>query len=136
MATANIPPSAQLSKAAEYRNLMYSQAMPRLQHFAWRALNLLGKKSNEVVLVCIQVDSRWRGVVDMIMPGKDWDSVRATGADPVALGTVEWSFCELVAEEFPDLANMAFEVPDEGCMKAFVLTEEGCTIYDLTPKDS
>jgi hypothetical protein len=134
MATAIIPPSAQLSEAAEHRNLIFSQNMPRLQNFAWRALNVLNKKNSELVVVCIQVDSRWRALVDTLMPGYDWDEIRATGVDPLARGTAWWGVCKIVAEEFPDIAHVALEVPEEGKFKAIVLTDEGCTIYDIDPK--
>lgn len=135
MATAVIPPHAQLSEAAEYRNFMYQSAMSRLQRLAWRALNVLGKKNDEIVVVCIQVDSRWRDWVDNLMPGHDWDAIRATGADPVAQGTVTWEACKFVAEQFPDIADIALEVPPEGKVKAIVLNDGGCTVYELEPKE-
>lgn len=135
MATAVIPPHAQLSEAAEYRNLMYSSAMPRLQRLAWRALHVLGKKNDEIVIVCIQVDSCWRDLANHLMPGYDWDTIRATGADPVAQGTVTWAVCKFVAEQFPNIADVILEVPPEGKVKVIVLSEGGCTVYELEPKD-
>ena len=133
-ATANIPPHAQLSAAAEDRNHIYNQAAHRLQHLAWRALNVLGKKNTEIAVVCIEVDSQWRELADALMPNHDWDQIRATGARPVAQGTVTWAICELVANEFPDMADVAREAPPEGKVKAIVLNEGGCTIYELEPK--
>jgi len=134
MATAIIPEYAQLSKAAEHRNAIYSQTMPRLQHLAWRALTVLGKKNDEVVIICVQVDSTWRDLVDDLMPGHDWDAIRATGAEPIAQGIVLWSLCEFIAQEFPDIAKAVLEVPPPGKMKVIVLNDGGCTIYELEPR--
>lgn len=134
MATATIPENAQLSDAAEHRNTMYIQSAHRLQHFAWRALNILGKKNNEVVVICIEVDSRWRDLVEQLMPGYDWDAERVSGRQPIALGSTTWAICKFLAEEFPDLAKVALEVPPEGKAKAVVLDDGGCTIYELEPK--
>lgn len=134
MAIATIPKSAQLSDAAEHRNTMYMQVAHRLRHFAWRALNVLGKKNSEIAVICIEVDSRWRDWVEHIMPGHDWDAVRASGMQPVAQGTVTWAACKFIAKEFPDLAEVTMEVPPEGKVKAIVLNDGGCTIYELVPK--
>lgn len=134
MATANIPASAQLSDAAEHRNGMYTQVAHRLQHLAWRALNVHNKKNDEIVVICIEVDSRWRAWVEHIMPGHDWDAVRASGRQPVAHATLTWEACVFIAQEFPDLAKVAMEVPPEGKAKAIVLDDGGCTIYELEPK--
>jgi len=136
MATSVIPMNAQFSDAAEHRNTIYSQAMYRLQHLAWRALNVLGKGNGEIVIICIQVDSRWRATADHLMPNHDWDSIRAQGVEPIARGMVAWSVCEMVAEEFPDIASAVLEVPPEGKVKAIVLNDGGCTIYELEPKES
>ena len=134
MATATIPENAQLSEEAEYRNTIYRQAAHRLQHLAWRALVVLGKKNCEFAIFCIQVDSRWRALVDHVMPGQDWDVIRATGADPMAQGIISWAVCTFVAKEFPDIASIALEVPPPGKMKVVVLTDGGCTIYEIEPK--
>ena len=128
--------NAQFSAAAEHRNTIYRQAMPRLQHLAWRALNVLGKENGEIVIICIQVDSRWRAMAYHLMPNYDWDSIRAQGAEPIAQGTMLWSVCEMVAKEFPSIASAALEVPPEGKVKAIVLNDGGCTIYELEPKES
>lgn len=134
MATAHIPPSALLSDAAEHRNMMYIQVAHRLQHLAWRALNVLDKKNDKIVVICIEVDSCWRGWAEHIMPDHDWDSVRVSGKHPVAHATLTWEACEFIAQEFPDLAKAALEVPPEGKVKAIVLDDGGCSIYELEPK--
>ncbi len=134
MATAIIPEGAQLSEAAEYRNNMYLGSLPRLQQIAWRALNVLGKRNDQIVVVCIQVDSRWRDVVDALMPGYDWQSIRDKGEEPVARGSAMWPICEVVAERLPDIAAVCLEVPTEGMVKAIVLSDGGGTVYELEPK--
>lgn len=134
-ATKCIPYSAQFSDAAAHRNFLFQDSFQRLQHFAFRASNVLGKKNDEVVLVCIEVDTEWRGLVDMLMPGHDWDKVRDSGLDPIARGSAGWGVCEIVADVFPTMRGVALSKPDEGVFKAIVLNHGGCTIYDITPKE-
>ena len=134
MATATIPENAQLSEAAEFRNTLYMDSMSRLQHAAWRALNVLGMCNDEVVVVCIQVDSHWRYIVDLLMPGHDWQSIRDMGEEPVARGSAMWGMCKVVAERLPDIATAALELPPPGKVKAIVLSDGGGTIYELEPK--
>jgi hypothetical protein len=134
VATANIPPHAQFSVAAEFRNNMYANSMSRLQHIAWRALNVLGKRNSEFVVICIQVDSPWRDLVDLLMPGYDWQSIRDKREEPIARGSAGWSICEIVAERLPDIAAVVLEVPPEGKVKVIVLSTGGGTIYELEPK--
>lgn len=134
-ATQHIPDSAQFSESAEHRNMLFTSSLLRLQHLAFRAFNVLSKRNDEIVAVCIEVDSCWRPLVDTLMPNADWDTIRASGAEPVARGTAGWGVCQIVADAFPDLAVTALEKPDKGVMKAIVLNNGGCTIYDLNPKE-
>lgn len=134
MATAVIPPKAQLSEAAEYRNFIVSDCMERLQHMAWRALNVLGKQNDEIVIVCIQVDDdRWRDIVDLLMPNEDWQMYRDMGKDPIARGSAMWPLCEVVAERLPPIADVIMEKPPEGKVKLIALAEGGGTVYDIEP---
>ncbi len=134
MATATIPESAQLSEAAEFRNTMYINSLSRLQHIAWRALNVHGLRNDQVVVTCIQVDSRWRDIVDLLMPNYDWQSFRDAGEEPVARGSARWGICEVVAERLPDIADVCLEIPPEGKVKVIVLSDGGGTVYELEPK--
>lgn len=134
MATAIIPKSAQLSEAAEFRNTMYINSMSRLQHIAWRALNVHNLANDKFVIVCIEVDSRWRPIVDQLMPGQDWQAIRDIGEEPMARGSAMWGICEVVAEELPDIADVALEMPPKGKVKVIVLSEGGGTIYEMEPK--
>lgn len=135
MSAQSTPIGIDLSLAAEKRNNMLIQCMDRLQHLAYRALCVLGKKNSEVVAVCIHVDdARWRYIVDMLMPNHDWQQYRDLGQEPVARGTASFGLCELLADELPDIADVLRQVPEEGVMKAIVLAEGGCTVYDIKPK--
>jgi len=134
MATAKIPESAQFSNEAEYRNKMYTQNMLRLQHLAWRALNVLGKKNDEIVVICIQVDSYWRELADSLVPNCDWQAFRDMGQDPIARGSVTWDICKTLAEELPDISDVIMEVPPKGKVRAIVLSDYGGTVYELEPK--
>ncbi len=57
-----------------------------------RMLELLARaieKGPEFVAICIDVDDPcWTEIVDALMPGYDWDSIRQRGEKPVARGVV------------------------------------------------
>ena len=134
MATCVIPEHAQLSPEAEYRNTIYADSYERLQHFVHRAFNIFEMSNNEVVAVCIQVDSRWKYIVDQLMPSHDWQEYRDRGEEPIARGTATWSLCEVVAEQFPDITDVLLEKPTEGMAKVIVLSDGGCTVYEIEAK--
>jgi hypothetical protein len=54
MATAIIPPKAQLSEEAEFRNTMYADALSRLQHIAYRSLHVHNLENDQfdMILLC------------------------------------------------------------------------------------
>lgn len=136
MTAQSTPVGMDLPEAANKRNNMVSQRMDRLQHLAWRAMNVRGMRNDEFVIVCIQVDSPWRDVVDMLMPNtpeSHWQEFREKGMDPVANGSTSVGVCDLVAERLPDIAQVIMEVPDQGVVKCIALDEGGCTVYDIKP---
>lgn len=122
-----------LSEAAERRNEMVAQCMERLQHFAYRAINIRGMQNNEFVVVCIKVDSPWRDIVDVLMPNEDWQQFRNLGQEPVARGTASFALCEIVAERLPDIADVVLEKPSAGMAKCIGLDEGGGTVYEIEP---
>lgn len=134
-ATKYIPQSAQFSDAAEHRNFIFQDSFQRLQHFAFRASNVFGRKNDEVVIVCIEVDTDWRWLVDMLMPEHDWNKIRDSGLGPIARGSAGWGVCDIVADAFPSMKEVALSKPDTGVFKAIVLNYGGCTIYDIAPKE-
>jgi hypothetical protein len=109
--------------------------MDRLQHIAWRALNVLGKKNDEIVIVCIQVDDEpWRDIVDLLMPNEDWQQYRDMGMDPIARGSAMWPLCEVMAERLPPIADVIMEKPPEGKVKLIALAKKGGTVYEIEPQ--
>jgi hypothetical protein len=136
MATAQIPPHAQLSAQAEYRQKLFQDSHSQLQRFAWRATDTYRLTNAEFAVVCIQVDSRWRSLADLLMPHADWNAIRALGAEPIARGTVKSALLPVLAKEFPDLAEVIMEVPPAGKAKAIVLSDGGCTVYEIEPMDT
>ncbi|KKS30632.1 MAG: hypothetical protein UV60_C0006G0039 [Parcubacteria group bacterium GW2011_GWA2_43_11] len=135
MATGIIPPNTVLSKEAEYRKKMYTESYSRLQHFAWRALNVHKKSNTELVVVCIQVKSKWKPLVDFLMPGYDWEANHATNVELTAKGIAGWGICNIVAGMSPNIADAATKEPTEGHFKVFVLADGGVTIYEIEPKE-
>lgn len=133
MSAQSIPIGMDLSSTAQERHEFALANWLRLQHFAYRALNVRGKQNDDEVVVCIKVDSRWRYLADKLMPNADWQQYRDQGMEPVARGTASFATCRVVADMLPDLAGVLLEVPEQGMMKCVVLDEGGCTVYDINP---
>jgi len=133
MSAQSSPIGIDLSPAAQERHSFALESWPRLQHFAYRALNVRGKRNNEEVVVCIKVDTNSRYLVDMLMPGADWQQYRDLEQEPVARGCVSFGTCEHLAEVLPDIASVLMEVPEAGKMKCVALDDGGCTVYDIDP---
>ena len=108
----------------------------KLKHLAWQVLIEQGRKNSDVVLVCIQVDSIWKYVVDELMPGNEerWQEVRDNGNMPNVVGTMLWDFCHQIADDYPDLSKGLLKEPEDGVVKGLVLTSHGCLVIDVEPK--
>lgn len=104
----------------------------RLTEMARKAIQANGLTPLEFVMTCIQVDdARWRGIVDALMPGYDWQQYRDRGEEPIARGSAMSSLCEYLSEEMPDMAAALLEKPKDGFVKAIVLGEQGGTVYEI-----
>lgn len=126
-------PEADMSEAARKRHAMVACNIERLQHFAYRAKCVLGKSNEDVVVVCIQVDSDWRPLVDALMPNTNWQKFRDLGQEPIARGTALFSICEVVAKRMPEIADVLMEKPGDGLYKCIALDDGGCTVYEIEP---
>jgi len=127
------PIGMDLSKEAEKRHKMVEQSIERLQHFAFRAKFVHKQENDEIVVVCIKVDSEWRPIVDVLMPDYNWQEIRDRLQEPVARGTAFFPICEMIAKKFPNLANVLLEKPTDGYYKCIALDEGGCTVYEIEP---
>jgi len=123
-----------LSEAAQGRHDLMEQNLGRLEQIAHRAIHVKGLGANDFIIVCIKVDSRWRSVVDQLMPEHDWQQYRDQGMQPIARGSVAASFADYLAEELPDLREALREVYPYGKAKAVVLDDTGGTVYEIEPK--
>jgi hypothetical protein len=124
------------TEAAKRRHEMAIQCLERLQNFAYRAKFVRNLSNREVVIVCIKVDSEWRGLVDILMPNTDWQKIRDAGQEPVARGLVMFNVCEGIAEILPGISDVLLEIPSEGNYKMIALDEGGGTVYEIEPKAS
>lgn len=129
------PISTDNSASAKKRHEMVIQCIDRLQHFAFRAEKVNSMTNRDVVVVCIQVDSVWRPLVDKLMPSMDWQQFRDMGLEPVARGTVMFPLCEDLARKLPSIADVLMETPTDGFYKCIALDEGGCTVYEIEPKE-
>jgi hypothetical protein len=123
-----------LSKEAMLRNDIVDQCMERLQHFAFRAFTAYGLGVNDFVVICIVVDSRWRDLVDLLVPNATdahWQAFRDRGELPVARGIALTGAINLILERLPDL-RPAFEEPyPEGTARCVALDDSGGTVYQI-----
>lgn len=135
MSAQSTPIGMDLSAAAEKRHEMVVQSYGRLQHFAYRAQTVHNLSNEDVVVTCIAVDSRWRPLVDKLMPNENWQAIRDLGQIPVARGTAFFPICKVIAEAMPDLAEVLLEKPSEGHYKLIALDDGGCTVYEIEPAE-
>lgn len=134
MSAQSTPIGMDLSPAAEHRNTMFQGCVLRLQRLAYRGLNVHHLRSDQFVVICIAVDSRWRELVDTLMPGTDWQRIRDTGQEPVANGLVRVEFCDTLAEEEPGIVPALETVKNPlplGKANCVVLDDGGCTVYEV-----
>jgi hypothetical protein len=123
-----------MSEEARVRHEFMLVNAARLAEMAHRALYVRGLSRDAFVVVCIEVDSRWRDFVDYLMPNQDWQQYRDQGMKPVARGIVSSSLCEILSEELPSIKNVLMEIPSAGKVKVVVLDTGGATVYEIAPK--
>ncbi len=92
----------------------------------------------QFVLICAEVDSKWRVVVDLFLPGINWDPERGPGKMPIAriiarLGQMNW-FLGVMNENYPSMAAHINGSPPKGHVRCFLLRDMGFMIYDIRPK--
>lgn len=135
MSAQSTPIGMDISKADEERNKIFLSSMNRLQHFAYRAMNVHELNNTQFIVVCIDVDSQWRWLVDKVIPDTDWQPFRDLGKTPIARGVVLFTddFREILISELPDLETCLSESPAEGTANCIVLDDSGGTVYEIKP---
>lgn len=108
------------------REQFYRLNKDRLMQLAVRARQRTSEMGEEQCVVCIDVDDpRWTPLVDMLMPGHDWDSYRARGEKPVARGVVP---CEPIESVVEDMYPAAGKFHTNGITNVVVFAAGGATI--------
>lgn len=82
------PEALGVIRAVEKHNLrtLLDQNRERVEHFTRRA-DELGRSPLDVVIVILAVDDPFGGALaDALMPGHDWQAIRARGEIPLARG--------------------------------------------------
>jgi len=124
-----------MSDEAKGRHEIMEVNAERLTQIAHRAIHVRGLKTNDFIVVCIMVDSRWRPLVDQLMPNHDWQQYRDQGMKPIARGSVVLnSIAPRLINELPGLRDSLCEVYPDGKAKAIVLDDTGGTVYQIEPK--
>lgn len=135
MSAQSRPVGMDLSESAEGRHAIFLQCVDRLRHFAYRAMSDHGLANDKFIVVCIAVDSSWRWLVDILIPGGDWQRYRDRGEKPVARGCVSFNenFRRIIFAELPELEACLSERPREGTVNCIVLDDSGGTVYEIEP---
>ena len=138
MSAQRSPIGMDLSEAAMLRNDIVEQCMERLQHFAFRAFTKYGMAVDEFVVICIVVDSKWRDLVDLLMPNATdahWQTFRERGEIPVARGIALSGAVDLILERLPDLRPAFEDAYPEGTARCVALDDSGGTVYQIIARE-
>jgi hypothetical protein len=105
----------------------------RLRQLAKRARVKSVEESEPQGVICIDVDDpTWTFLVDMLMPGHDWDIYRSRGEKPIARGVVPLGLIkDVVKELYP--AGDEFSSRD-GVVNMAVFAAYGVSIFSDHPK--
>jgi hypothetical protein len=87
----------------------YNLNKDRLAQLAERARAKTNEMGVKYGVICIDVDDpAWTPLVDILMPGHDWESYRARGEKPVARGVVPQDLLvETVQKTYPAAGELA-----------------------------
>lgn len=132
------PTAAEQQLFRESCNRAMSQQRTRLAHMAFTTLVVDKLSPKQFVLICAEVDSKWRVVVDPFLPDTNWDSERGPGKIPIArilarLGQMNW-FLDVMNEHYPSMRALINGSPPKGHVRCFLLRDMGFMIYDIRPK--
>lgn len=111
------------------RHRFYEVNQPRLQEFVSR-LRERGDAPSDVCATCIDVDDpSWTELVDVFMPGHDWNQYRVRGERPVARGLAGREGIENVMKVLvPDLGQKMATLPRDQVIIC-VFAAGGASVY-------
>lgn len=117
----------------EIREELYQLNKDRLSELAHRGLTK-GMGPDQFFVIAIDVDDpSWTDLVEELMPGQNWDSIRALGQIPVARGIVYPVVLDYLSGVVPDIAPaLKCELP-EGMIRAVILAAGGGSVYFIEP---
>jgi len=117
---------------------LWAESERRLSELAYRAMSVRHMEPGTFMVVCIEVDSELRWLVDMIMPDNEgmWQRLRDDGAAPFARGSVHWDFMKDVLEGIaPDAAQKLFSLDFPKNLVPAILMANGRTdVYLVEPQ--
>ncbi len=89
-----------------------------------------GLENNEFVLACIETNSRWFKIVQMLMPGYE-PAPTHDGVERSELLSLSNEACEAIAKGFPAYAETIQCEPSEGMYKVLVFSDMSCAMYEI-----
>ena len=89
------------------RIMLFNENRERLLEFAAKA----EKRGDGAVVVCIDVDDpTWVELVEVLMPGANWDQFRARGEKPVARGiAMRTGMQDIITKVYPAAGKLKTE---------------------------
>jgi len=121
----------------DLRESVWRMNHERLAQPAWRGMHVKNLKPAEFFVICIDVDDpNWSDLVDILMPGHDWQWYRDQGQAPFARGSVmRDTVGEYLAKTVPVLADALREPDtDEQKIQVVVLAAGGASLYVIEPQ--
>lgn len=117
----------------EARDAFFQPNRERLEQMAWRALQR-GLTPEQFVTVCIDVDDpSWTEIVDLLMPGHNWQEYRDRGEKPVARGIARAGINDYLRTVAPDIETVLTGPLLDGTVRAIVMAYGGVSVYFITP---
>jgi len=125
-------PALEAEKLQPHLDFLLERHGRLLREMAWRGLQRGGRPERGLV-VCIEVDvHRW--LVDWLMPGQDWEVLRARqDGPPLAVGWVE-DIRFVLRTGWPGLAAALRRHPPRGKVHAVVLMKELESVLEVLPE--
>lgn len=119
-----------MTPAEQERHEIFDQCSDRLTKMAERFVHVKQHHPSEGAMIAIHVDDpTWTELVELLMPGYDWQPYSDRGERPVARGSVMWGTVEVICSAVPDIAMILKKAPPSGHMYTLILAGGGVSVY-------
>ena len=100
---------------------------------AHRAMYIQGLENDAFVIVCIQLEPKWRALIEEFVPDFDWEAMFDSEKFRYVIGRVQFSFCESLSEYFPEDVEILMTPPSDGKARGIVIAGNDFSLYKIDP---